>query len=522
MRTRTVLPVVGTVAAVTALAVTVALVGPDGHRSPRPLRLAAGGAASGAAQDSASLGAPKAAGGSGYTLTGALPAGQPDDAPAYTLPKGPADSDVVAALARALKAGTPVRSGDGWRAGGLFVSGDAGRSWWFAPCAVDLPVSSDPDSPVSSDSRVGCATAEPAPPVPAEGSGGGSAPSAGSADGSAGVAPDTASDTPVPSPGTKSSTRDGTSTGSTPDAPPATPVPAEPSPAPEPDPVSKDVVRAAAEPVFAALGLDISKARVEGWPYGGSATLTPTVGGLEAVGLETSVQVDRDGKVQGANGWLGTPDKGDTYPLVTAQDAYDDLPPMVTTMMCPVGPDGQGCVEPEPTEITGAHLGLMVSGLADGGLALVPAWLFEVKGWTSPLPVVAVQAKYLPSPEPVASSDPGTVKPGDPGTVDPVPPATDPGAARTMFSFDKVARGPEANQVVVTYGDSSSCPHVNVTAQAKEAEDAVYVVLEADAQDPDVACTDDYRAMERTITLQAPLGDRKVYDASTNRVVPLS
>ena len=31
----------------------------------------------------------------------------------------------------------------------------------------------------------------------------------------------------------------------------------------------------------------------------------------------------------------------------------------------------------------------MVNGLADGGLALVPAWLFEVKGWTSPLPVVA-------------------------------------------------------------------------------------------------------------------------------------
>jgi hypothetical protein len=293
---------------------------------------------------------------------------------------------------------------------------------------------------------------------------------------------------------------------------------------PEPDPMPKGEVRAAAQPVLDALGLDAGDARVESWPYGGSVTVGRTIGGLEAVGMETSVQVDQDGKVSGAGSYLGTPSKGDSYPLVTAQQAYDDLPPMMTAMMCPVGPDGQGCAEPEPTEITGAHLGLMVNGLADGGLALVPAWLFEVKGWTSPLPVVAVQARYLPSPEPAASDDPGTVKPGgsEPGTVDPVPPAADPGTARTLFSFDKAARGPEADQVVVTYGDSSSCPHVNVTAQSKETEDAVYVVLEADAQDPDVACTEDYRAMERTVTLQAPLGDRKVYDASTNEVVPLS
>jgi hypothetical protein len=416
MRTKNVLPIAGTVAAVTAVAVTIALVQPGEHQ-PRPLRLAAGGATSGAAKDAATLSA-AAPSGSGYTLTGSLPAGRPHDLPAYTLAKGPADADVVAALARALHAGTPARTGAGWRAGGLFVSGDAGQSWWFAPCAADTPV--------TSGEQVACAIAIDAVPAPAPVDKPGEAPASSAPNaGSAG----TTVDTPMMSPnavrgGSSGSSGSGRATGTT-VAPPPTPIA---SPAPEP--MSKDAVRAAAKPVFDALGLGLAEARVEGSPYGGSVTLTRTVGGLEAYGLQTSVQVDRDGKVQNANGWLGTPARGDTYPLVTAQDAYDRLPPMMTAMLCPVGPDGKGCGVPQPTEITGAHLGLMLSALVDGGQALVPAWLFEVKGWTEPLPVVAVQPKYLPEPsaapttrpEPGASTEPG-------GAVPPAPPASsDPGA----------------------------------------------------------------------------------------------
>jgi hypothetical protein len=90
------------------------------------------------------------------------------------------------------------------------------------------------------------------------------------------------------------------------------------------------------------------------------------------------------------------------------------------------------------------------------------------------------------------------------------------------FSFDKASHGADADQLVVTYGDSSSCAHENVTAQAKEDTKTVYVILEADNRDPDVACTEDYRAVERTIRLQAPLGNRSVVDASTGKQVPLS
>jgi hypothetical protein len=505
MRSRSLLPVAGTIAAVTAIAVTVALVQPSKH-DPRPLRLAAGGSLSGGTRDAAMAAGSSPTSGSGYTLTGTLPAGQPDDAPAYTLPKGPADADVVAALARALHAGTPVRDGDGWRAGGLFVSGDAGQSWWWAPCAADTVV--------RSGEQVACASPGIAVPAPSPVDGGGSAPNAGTADGSVG----SGAATPESSPGAVSGSG-GTGTG-TAIAPPPAP---DASPVPEPSPMSEDAVRAAVQPLFDALGLDLSKARVEGWPYGGSATLTRTVGGLEAYGLQTSVQVDRDGTVQSAGGFLGVPDKGDSYPLVTAQAAYDDLPPMVTTMLCPVSPDGKGCGSPAPTEITGARLGLMMQPLASGEQALVPAWLFEVKGWTEPLAVVAVQAKYLATDEP---TDPATVKP-DPsgGIVPPAPPPgtePDPGATRSAFGFDKASRGTSTDEVVVTYGDSSSCPHENVTHVAKEDSTTVYVGLQADAQDPGTACTDDYRIMNVVVKLQAPLGDRKVVDVSTGKAVPLS
>ncbi|HUR15357.1 MAG TPA: hypothetical protein VM097_12815 [Mycobacteriales bacterium] len=492
MKRSSLLPVAGTVAAVTALGVTIALVQPGGSGAPRPLHLAAGGGT--AERDAAApMAAGSSAGGSGYTLTGSLPAGRPDDAPAYTLPKGPADASLVSSLARALKAGTPVRDGDGWRAGGLFVSGDAGQSWWFSPCAKDTPV--------AEGERVACAYDVGVVPAPRPADGGGATPDGGTTDGSSG------SGTTDPSSGSGSAV-----------APPP-PVPS--SPVPEPEPMSKDAVRAAAAPVFDALGLDAADARVEGWPYGGSAMLARTVGGLEVWGMQTHVQVDREGAVQSAGGFLATPDKGDSYPLVTAQDAYDDLPPMMTTMLCPVGPDGKGCAAPEPVEVTGARLGLMLSALVDGGQALVPAWLFEVKGWTEPIAVVAVQAQYLPqpTPEPTSKPEPGvSTEPG--GAVPPAPPdGGDPGTARQPVRVDKAYAG-EGSTLIAVYGQSGSCPLENVIGEAKETADAVYLVLQADAPVADRACTDDYNAVEHVVRLQAPLGDRKVVDASTNKPVP--
>lgn len=491
MKRSSLLPLAGAVAAVTAVGVTVALVQPDGGHAPRPLHLAATAAARDAAAPSSS-GA--SAGGSGYTLTGTLPAGRPGDAPAYTLPKGPADASVVSALAKALKAGTAVRDGDGWRAGGLFVSGDAGQSWWFAPCAADTPVSPGERVACAVDSGVGVA------PAPAR--------SPGSAPGSVGSSG---------SGRTPASGSGGTTTTIAPAPPPVA------SPVPEPAPMPADAVRAAAAPVFTALGLDPAAADVQTWAYGGSATLRTTLGGLEVAGMQTSVQVDRDGTVQGGGGYLATPDKGDSYPLVTAKDAYDELPPMMTAMLCPVSPDGKGCGTPQPVEITGAHLGLMLRALVDGGQALVPAWLFEAKGWTEPIAVVAVQKQYLPEPTPAPTSKPepgASTEPG--GQVPPAPPASgEPGTARQSLPVDGASAG-KGNWLIAVYGDSSSCPHQNVTGVAKESADTVWVLLEADAPVPNTlqACTDDYVAMHVSVPLQAPLGDRRVVDITTNKPVP--
>jgi hypothetical protein len=481
---RQVLLPLGTAVVVAVVAGGAALLSDGGGtRSPRPLRLAAG---VGATQDAA-LAPGTAKGGGGYRLTGSLPSGTPDDAPAWDLAAGPADAELVVRLARALHAGTPVRDGAGWRAGGLSVSGDAGQTWWYSPCG--------PDASVSSDGAVGCAVATPggvatAPSAVAGSSGSGSA-STGS----------TGSDTLPP-------------------VPPVAPA----TPAPEPSPVPAATVRAGTNPVLRAVGLDPAAATVDTSPYGGSATVDRTLSGLPVVGLSTRVDVSRTGEVLSANGALAAATKGDRYPLVSAQQAFDALPVQPRMMLaCPVAPDGKGCAEPAVTEITGARLGLLASPLQGGGQVAVPAWLFDVAGSAQPLAQVAVQPAYL-APPPTASDQPAP-EPGtaEPGTAEPAPPAgTEPVAPQTAVSIDAAHRAKTPNAVVVVYGDSSSCPYTHVTQQVKESADAVYVFLQADPMPTGIACTADYRPVPLTVLLQAPLGDRTVHDGASSREVPLS
>jgi len=230
--------------------------------------------------------------------------------------------------------------------------------------------------------------------------------------------------------------------------------------------------------------------------------------------------VDENGKVTGANGWLSTPKQADTYPLVSAREAFDALPSVPRMMMCPVSPEG-GCKEPAPAEITGAHLGLSLQPLAAGGQILVPAWLFDVKGSTDPVAGVAVEPRFLASDEPtgrptVGPSPGPSDNPGSPTQVEP------PAPARSPLSFDSAYRAKIPNAVVVQYGDSSSCPHQNVTHAVKESATSVVVVLEADPMNTLVACTDNYLAKKVEVALQAPLGDRKVIDGTSGREIPLS
>lgn len=437
---------VATFAAVLAVGGAAVLLGGSSGDGPARLPLASG------TRDSAAL---AAGSGSGtYRVSGTLPTGTPPDAPAFRLASGPADAAVVARLAAALGDPAPVRDGQGWRAGGLVVSGTAGQSWYSSACA--------PDTAVSPDTAVGCAVSAPA------GQGA-----------------------------------------------PATDVP-------------QAVVLRAATPVLAALGL--TDPVVTTSPYGGSATVTGTLGGQPVAGLVTRVDVDARGSVTGASGHLGAPSRGDDYPLVSAQQALDALPAAVSTLECPVGPDGKGCVAPAPPEVTGAHLGLSLQQLLDGSAVLVPSWLFDLRGSTEPLVAVAVDPSLLGSdtgaPEPAvdlpASTDPavggpsgsGSGSSSDPGVPEPAP-ATEPVALLG-------ARASTADNAVTVLYEGGGCGRSGLHADVKEDAQSVYVQLLADVRPEGQVCTMESRPSPYEVALQDPLGSRTVVDATTSKPVRLS
>ncbi len=126
------------------------------------------------------------------------------------------------------------------------------------------------------------------------------------------------------------------------------------------------------------------------------------------------------------------------------------------------------------------------------------------------------------SPEPSATAAPAPRSPQQPAPPPPAPrPSPEPTGARAAFSFDAAYGTDEPYEVVVQYGDSSSCPHARVTHLVSESADEVVVTLEADAQDPGRACTADYRQRLVPVQLQQPLGRRVVVDGSRREQVPV-
>jgi hypothetical protein len=447
-----------TVAGVAAIAVTASLVvgsgGSSANGKPKVLHLANGAEAPAAA---AAKG-----GSSDYLLTGTLPTSTPDDAPVWRLDRT-ADEATVKALADALHAGQPVRSGSTWRAGTLLVRG---LSWTWSPCGAD--------SSVSSDGTTSCTAVA----APGTSSGSGSAPSSGSGSGG-GIAID-----PAP--------------------------PADQPVAPPPLPEGK--VRDAAKSVFDAVGLDVSKAKVDSGSYGGSAALDPTVNGLATSGVATRVDVDAKTAIMSASGILSDPDRGDTYPLISAQDAYHALPMLAHPDICQIAPDGTSCLEPARTEITGAHLGLSLQRLADGDDLLVPSWLFDVKGSTQPIAGVALTQQYLAhdNPEPaIGSVDPGTAV-APPSAVPPVEPLK----PIALLSYASATAG-----LVVSFTDAG-CGSGDPVADVKESGTEVVVYLHSEPSSTVKDCALRTEPATLTVPLQDPLGSRSVIDGSSGEKLP--
>ena len=503
----------------------------------RPLAL--GGAATDGSALSASAELRAAA---SYELDAALPEG-PSEEGVRRFTGVAAQPTPVARLAAALGIGAaPVRGSGQWEAAGpggsLLVLDEPGQPWVYqrdgrldrpggCPDTPDNAVTSDPT--VAPDAASTRCIGPPASAPPASGSG--SATSGSATEGSAGAAEGTGSgEDSAPSPGAVAT--------ATP-APAPEPVPGtDPGWQPYPEPVplpqlspgpSADSARAIAAPVLAAVGLDATAARVEPGAPTTWVSLDPVVDGLPTTGWATSLTVDAGGTVY-ADGHLGTPERSDPYPLISAATAYEQLAsqPMPAIGACPQPDPALGapvdpavtmpsCGAVRPLVITSVRLGLAPYPEGED-LVLAPTWLFgTADGWGPQVLAIAPEWVTEPSAPPVPEPAPAPAPapaPTAPLPTEPVPGPGDPPAPEQPAIQVKPLGG-DGRVVVAYYGGSGSCPpEVRV---AEESADRVVLAL-VDSVPPDTACTADFRMYEREVTLSEPLGDRQVIDAATGLV----
>ncbi|WP_406461900.1 hypothetical protein OHB07_10085 [Streptomyces sp. NBC_00111] len=285
-------------------------------------------------------------------------------------------------------------------------------------------------------------------------------------------------------------------------------------------PVSEKAAEAAAAPVLKAVGQE--RAALDADQVMGSVRVVnadPVVGGLPTYGWSTGVQVGAGGEIVGGSGHLKGLEKGDSYPVMGADDTLKQL--NAESARASKGGIG-GCatsvpleddLAPEPdcgasggtppdTTVTveKAEFGL-AARYADGEQILVPSWLFSVRpeggGPESTVAQVAVDPEHMtrgstpPSPEP---------------TKDPESSGTE----ITSYSAD-------GRTLEVTFWGGVCSTY---TARATEDGTTVRVTVTASTPDPEKVCILVAEEQTRTVTLDAPLDGRKVVDTRSGETVP--
>ncbi|UQX00819.1 hypothetical protein [Streptomyces sp. RerS4] len=284
-------------------------------------------------------------------------------------------------------------------------------------------------------------------------------------------------------------------------------------------PVSEQAAKASAAPVLAAAGQ--GDAKLDARLTQGAVRVVsadPVVGGLPTQGWSSKVSVGADGQVVAGSGELKAPARAAEKPVVGAVEALARLneaakggdgtgpgpsgcatsvpltpdTPTGATDTLPCNPEPRPMKPPRTETVTGAVLGL-VPGTVDGGRGLVPAWLFEVAGkGGAPARTVA---------QPAGAEDGATTAP--------VPPA---GRTVPGFSYKEADRKLTVNfwgGVCSTYA-----------LEAREEAASVLVKITDTPNNPGQACILIAQEMSLTVTLQQPLGDRKVVDATTGKPLP--
>ncbi|MGW7358198.1 hypothetical protein ACWGI0_16570 [Streptomyces sp. NPDC054802] len=292
----------------------------------------------------------------------------------------------------------------------------------------------------------------------------------------------------------------------------------EPGPA-----VSEAEARKAAAPVLDAVGQ--GDAALDAGQLMGAVRVVnadPVVGGLPTYGWSTGVQVGADGTVVGGSGRLKEPVKGDTYPVVSADEAVEQLNEAgkdssrvgIGGCATPV-PHGevphQDELRPEtPCEPKGSPaaperltIGKAVFGLStqyvDGRQALVPSWLFAVtaKDGDRPFTVThtAVEKRFLKSSEPPAKD----LTPSEPSKD----PAGQEGPGPVSYSVD-------GRTLTVTFWGGVCSEY---EAKATETGDRVKVRIVETNPDPERVCILIAKELTESVTLDEPLGGRQVVGA---------
>ena len=247
---------------------------------------------------------------------------------------------------------------------------------------------------------------------------------------------------------------------------------------------------AKARDLLAAAGLDLDGAavRVDDGFTAWYVSVDPMVGGLPTIGMSSGVAIGAAGAIESANGWLGDPEQGDTYPLRPLAAAVERLSGMSMTLELRAPcPEGEACPEPEPVvlTVTGARLGLqLVSSFEASESFLVPSYLLEVDGGgrESETPSFAVADEYLTAAAPV---------PAEPVPLpEPLPPAEQPPSGGSAEPPAPVAPAPAPTCVAGT-GVAGEAPlDVEVCAEGGSAG-TVPVVLTVRATDADARVRND-------------------------------
>ncbi|MET9833314.1 hypothetical protein ABZ078_29315 [Streptomyces sp. NPDC006385] len=171
-----------------------------------------------------------------------------------------------------------------------------------------------------------------------------------------------------------------------------------------------------------------------------------------------------------------------TLPLMGAREAYERL-------------DRNSAPSPRLT-VTGAKLGETTLATSRGP-ATVPAWLFTLEGYDTPLKRVALDPSKLPEP--------------------PIGPARDTPSDDLWDLGQLVGVATDGRSVTVLahHGSCDDGPAVDVLETDGSVVLSGHIVGSKDGP-----CTSDLRAEEVTVELDRPLGDRILLDAFTGRPVP--